>query len=249
MRSLQIGLPLEEASKAAATMDGGSIATAFGEQQASHNRSPCYFARQIYANPQRSGLRMVQIDNRERLDRDAVAALKIEEAIVAACEDASCHAVSFIFPRVRTLHHVSESIRLFRDSLGAHVERYRHIEHLKMHGFVDGVSIRLSLPTFNVESWALAFGSFWFFPPSRQTKHYEIALRVKPREAEVPKQLAAARPYEAHLADIPWHYNNPGNFSQLWNLTERKKKKLLELPGDRRSKARNTLTIPSGLIY
>lgn len=208
-------------------------------------KSSCMFARAIYGNPRKYGLWFSVIATEPQGDISDKDIYMMDTTLTEAFKNGKCQSISLLFPNVSNTMSLINVVNTLRNRLGFRVEMRDNIERDVEYGMLTGLLLRKQIPGTNVDSWALASGHFPYFPETRQSPIFEITLRTKERHKLVPPELSNARPWEAHVADIPFQYTQKKNFSRLWEGTYKLKREKLKHPNDRRAKAGVTLVIPS----
>jgi hypothetical protein len=164
-----------------------------------------------------------------------------------AFRSSDIEAISLIFPHVKDLDSLKNFIEVFCYELNFKVEVRKNIELCQGYGLIDGIGMRLPIPNSDVYTWPMALGDFIFFPNTRRAPYFEFLVRTRRRPENVKEELKAARPWEAHLADIPFEATSQRQFSRMWKGSKDKKSETLNGQEDRRAKAAITLVIPSAI--
>ena len=160
----------------------------------------------------------------------------IAALVGSAAADPGCEIVSLLFPDVTGC---AEAVRIsygLTGQPGFWLER-DDIEGARLH-----LHLRYTLPASPVTAWVMAFAPFDFMPNSRRGPFFELAIRIKPKPAEIFHRLNPDRAV-AHLADAPLAMSDR-RWEDRWRTTLRRTRMILGQEPDHITAAKSTLAPP-----
>ncbi len=186
----------------------------------------CLFAAHAARDPSKYGWRLSVSD---------VDKVLIEELIQSAISLASVSTQSIIFPSVMMLGDLKSLLLILKETPSVLLEQKEEFE--------DAVCLGYRVNVGNLKSWMTGFGSFDFFPKTRQAVFVEIVFRTKPRPdydwvmKETPHGII-------HLADMDMKGMRENQFKALWYGSFDNTENVLGHKPDLRSAAKTTFSVP-----
>jgi len=163
---------------------------------------------------------------------------RIEELIQSAISLAGVSTQSIIFPSVMTWEDLKNLLLILKETPSVFLEQEEEFEGAVCLGYRVKVS--------GLKSWMTGFGSFDFFPKTRQAVFTEIVFRTKPRPdyewvmKETPSGVI-------HLADMDMKGMRENQFKALWYGSFDNTENILGHKPDLRSAAKTTFAVPLDL--
>jgi len=164
---------------------------------------------------------------------------RIEAFIRKAITNRNCEVVSLLFSNVTEPQELVDLIRILLTSDLINLESEDEINE------VVTLAIRVPLENNSVQSWAMAFGPFDFFPQTRKGPITELAIRVKTKPEKQFHRLSKDSD-AAHLADLPVDYPDK-IMERIWNNTLKRTRLILGEEPNIHSAAKTTFNIPRHL--
>lgn len=186
----------------------------------------CLFAAHAARDPAKYGW---------RLSVSTVESVRIEELIQSAIYLADVSTQSIIFPSVMASEDLKNLLLILKETPSVSLEQEEQFEGTMCLGYRVSVG--------NLKSWMTGFGSFDFFPKTRQAVFVEIVFRTKPRPdydwvmKETPTGII-------HLADMDMKGMRENQFKALWYGSFDNTENVLGHKPDLRSAAKTTFAIP-----
>jgi hypothetical protein len=169
--------------------------------------------------------------------RDDAARRLIDDALYAAVACQECEIVSILFPEVVGVTVLKEMVQALANA-GAWIV----LEHYE---YPPDVLLELRRPVTKTGAlaWIMGFGPYSQWPPTRRGPVTELAVRVKPKPADLFPALNQD-PAAAHLADASSGLN-PEQTGTLLARTAAATVDVLGADTDHRSAARTTFSFPA----
>jgi len=173
-----------------------------------------------------------------RMSVESVDKASIEARVASAIAAPNVSLQSIIFPSIVTDDHLLDLLAVLNDSSSFLLELTGRVE--------ESVCLGYRVKIDDAVSWVTGFGSFDFFPETRQATFVEIVFRTKPRPdyATVMKEAPVG---VLHLADLEMKGMGKNKFMSLWYGSLDNTEKVLGCKPDLRSAAKTTFAIPLAL--
>ncbi len=170
-----------------------------------------------------------------RLSVSNVDKVRIEELIQSAISLADVSTQSIIFPSVMTREDLKNLLLMLKETPSVSLEQAEEFEGAVCLGYRVNVG--------NLKSWMTGFGSFDFFPKTRQAVFAEIVFRTKPRP-DYDWVMKETPPGIIHLADMDMKGMRENQFKALWYGSFENTENVLGHKPDLRSAAKTTFAVP-----
>lgn len=173
-----------------------------------------------------------------RLSVSDVDKAQIEDLIQSAIFLAEVSTQSIIFPSVMTRENLKNLLLILKETPSVSLDQEEE--------FDDAMCLGYRIKVGDLKSRMTGFGSFDFFPKTRQAVFTEIVFRVKPRPdykwvmKETPSGVI-------HLADMDMKGMRENQFKALWYGSFDNTENVLGHKPDLRSAAKTTFAVPLGL--
>ncbi|MBI5405734.1 hypothetical protein HY972_01730 [Candidatus Kaiserbacteria bacterium] len=170
-----------------------------------------------------------------RLSVSNVDKVRIEELIQSAISLAGVSTQSIIFPSVMEQEDLKNLLLTLKETSSVSLEQEEEFEGAVCLGYRVNVG--------DLKSWMTGFGSFDFFPKTRQAVFAEIVFRTKPRP-DYNWAMKETPPGIIHLADMDMKGMRENQFKALWYGSFDNTENILGHKPDLRSAAKTTFAVP-----
>ncbi len=159
---------------------------------------------------------------------------EIDEAIEYYIQKEGISTVSLMFPTIRTVYDLCSLIQTLENCKNI-ITIKTDYQDFQCFGFRVKVEDKLS--------WVTGFGSFSFFPKTRQTPFTEIAFRVK-QKPQYEWEMKESPAETLHLAHMNMQDMEEDTFKDIWQHSLNNTEKILGHKPDFISAAKTTFSIP-----